>query len=147
MQHYADGVCGGQLDAASLCMRAPYIDVVRERCRREALAQLRTGSHWGAEETGRWLGLPREQRRCPHCKGDIEHTTHIIFHCPLYASVRQRFSDLFDTTHTSLHTFFQQPAPRLASFAAACKRLWLDTPLPPTQSQPSSTLLPTPLQL
>ena len=42
------GVCGGQLDAAGICTRALYIDAVRERCRHEALAQLRTGSHWGA---------------------------------------------------------------------------------------------------
>lgn len=43
----------------------------RERSRREALAQLRTGSHWGAEETGRWARprVPREQRTCPHCAG------------------------------------------------------------------------------
>ncbi|EFN51351.1 hypothetical protein CHLNCDRAFT_141074 [Chlorella variabilis] len=43
--------------------RETYLDAVRRRQDREALAQLRTGSHWGAEETGRWTRRPREQRK------------------------------------------------------------------------------------
>jgi len=127
LQHYTVSVCGGKVDAASLGIRAPYLDAVRERSRREALAQLVTGSHWGAEETGRWQKLPREQRVCPHCHQGIEDVDHMVFHCPLYALLRLRFASLFQPTPASLHEFLQQSPACLASFAAACKRLWLDS--------------------
>lgn len=126
LRHYVNGVRGGVLEADSLSQAAAYLSGVRERSRRQALAQWRTGSFWGLEETGRWQRLPREQRLCPHCQGDIETVEHMIFHCPLYGSLRLRFSDLFDSCPPSLHAFFEQPAPRLASFAAACRRQWLE---------------------
>jgi hypothetical protein len=92
------------------------------------LAQLRTGSHWGAEETGRWEGIAPEQRLCSHCGGGVETVHHMIFDCPLYAPLRTRFSDLFCPLPEActLHAFFQQPAPRLASFATALRRQWQD---------------------
>ena len=138
MQHYVIGVCGGSLDATSLSKPAAYLTDVRERSRREALAQWRTGSHWGAEETGRWQQIPREQRLCPHCGGGTETVSHMIFDCPLYAQLRIRFADLFQPSISSLHAFLQQPPPRLASFAAACRREWQNAvdsqthPPPPT---------------
>ena len=66
-QNYVRDACGGELDAATLWAPEAYLLAVRERCRRRALAQLRTSSHWGAEETGRWHGVPRPDRVCPHC--------------------------------------------------------------------------------
>ena len=70
--HYVESVRGSYLEVECYG-RAEYLSVVRERRRREALAQLRTGSHWGAEETGRWARprVPREQRMCPHCAGGL----------------------------------------------------------------------------
>jgi hypothetical protein len=126
LQHYTQGVCGGTLDAASLGTRAAYLTVVRERSRRAPLAQLRTGSHWGAEETGRWDKTPPEQRLCSHCGGGVETVQHMIFDCPLYASLRTRFSDLFCLLPEprTLHAFFQQPPARLANFAASLKLQW-----------------------
>ena len=96
----------------------------RQRHRRVALAMWVTGSHWGREETGRWEQLPREQRLCPHCGNGIETVDHMALHCPLYDPLRTRFADLFTAQPTTLHEFLQQPAPRLASFAAACHKLW-----------------------
>lgn len=122
MQHYML-VCGGNLEASSFGQREAYLVEVRQRHEREALAQLRTGSHWGAEETGRWQGHKREERICPHCHGGIEDVSHIIFDCPLYAPVRHRWPDLFQIPH-SLHLFLQQPAQRVASFATACRKKW-----------------------
>ncbi|KAI3436385.1 hypothetical protein D9Q98_002439 [Chlorella vulgaris] len=126
LQHYTQGVWGGTLDAASLDTRAAYLTVVRERSRRAPLAQLLTGSHWGAEETGRWDKTPPEQRLCSHCGGGVETVHHIIFDCPLYASLRTRFSDLFCLLPEprTLHAFFQQPPARLATFAASLKLQW-----------------------
>ncbi|KAL4854747.1 hypothetical protein ACK3TF_004665 [Chlorella vulgaris] len=119
LQHYTQGVCGGTLDAASLGTCAAYLTVVRERSRRAPLAQLCTGSHWGAEETGRWGKIPPEQRLCNHCGAHD-------FDCPLYASLRTRFSDLFCLLPESrtLHVIFQQPPARLANFAASLKLQW-----------------------
>ena len=70
---------------------AEYVTAVRElRCRR-GLTELRTGKHWGAEETGRHRRVAREQRLCPHCvaagqPGGVEDTHHIVFDCPIYAT-------------------------------------------------------------
>jgi hypothetical protein len=71
LQHTTQGVCGGTL-AAILGIRAAYLTAVRERSKRAALAQLRTGSHWRAEETGRWDKTPSEQRLCSHCGGGVD---------------------------------------------------------------------------
>jgi hypothetical protein len=51
---------------------------------------------------------------------------HIIFGCPLYASLRTRFSDLFCllAEARTLHAFLQQPPARLANFAASLKLEW-----------------------
>jgi hypothetical protein len=97
--------------------------VVRERRRREALAQLRTGSHWGAEETGRWARprVPREQRMCPHCAGGGEDVSHIVLKCPLYTPLREQYADLFAQEHT-LQSFLEQPAGPVAHFADGCRQ-------------------------
>ena len=85
-RHYVAGVCGGVVTADSVAQRQPYLLEVRERRRREALAQLRTGSHWGPEETMRWQRVPREQRTCQQCdSGAVGDVPHIVFHCPFYA--------------------------------------------------------------
>jgi len=42
---------------------AAYVTEVRERQQRLALAELRSGVHWGAEERGRLVGMPREHLR------------------------------------------------------------------------------------
>ena len=140
LQHYVTGVQGSQLKAASLWKPAAYLTGVRERRRREALAQWVTGSHWGAEETGRWVHLPREQRLCPHCGDGTETVAHMVFHCPLYAAVRTRFSTLFEPAHSTLHAFFQQSPPHLASFAAACRRLWQEANSAVGNTSPMSPL-------
>lgn len=121
--HYVQRVWGGTLDASTYG-RAAYVDAVRERARRQALAQLRTGSHWGAEETGRWERTAREQRICPHCRTGVEDVEHMLFVCPLYATVRARFPQLFAEQH-SLHSFFGQAPGAVAHFAADSRRTWL----------------------
>ena len=133
LQHYVAGVCGGVVTAETLEQQQPYLAEVRERRRREALAQLRTGSHWGAEDTGRWQRVPREQRVCLQCDtGAVEDVPHIVFHCPFYAAVRERFTELFScvpdpSAPLSLTAFLSpaQPAPRLADFSRACRQHWV----------------------
>ena len=128
-----------------------YLREVRERWRRVALAELRTGVHWGAEERERLLGpvrRPAAQRECAHCAaqgqpGRAEDTSHILLDCLLYADVRPRFPTLFPPTASAhpeaapptLHEFLERPAEQLeqlAGFAAACrKRGRLAAGLPP----------------
>ena len=121
--HYVQRVRGGTLDVESYG-RAQYVGAVRERARRQALAQLRTGSHWGAEDTGRRTQVTREQRVCPHCRSGIEAVEHMVFLCPQYAPVRARFSGLFAEDHSLCSFLEQQPQEAVAQFAASCRRVW-----------------------
>ena len=132
LQHYVFSVCGGAVTAESVAQRQPYLEQVRERRRREAVAQLRTGSHWGPEETMRWQGVPREQRICPRCDmGAIGDVPHMVFHCPFSADIRDRFAELFScvpdpSVPHALATFLsrEQPAPRLTDFARTLSQHW-----------------------
>jgi hypothetical protein len=84
-----------------------------------ALAQQRTGSHWLAEETGRWERVPRAQRTCPPCQGGLEDVQHAMLVCPLYSPVRARFPDLvFEPT---VHAFLEQDPVLIAAFVAECQ--------------------------
>ena len=125
LEHYVHNVVGAlNLAPAMFGQRETYLDAVRRRQDREALAQLRTGSHWGAEETGRWTRRPREQRVCPHCHDGIEDAPHMLLTCPLYAPLRLNFPDLFAEPHPP-HRFLRQKPCCLAAFAAACHQRWL----------------------
>ena len=125
LEHYVHNVVGAlNLAPAMFGQRETYLDAVRRRQDREALAQLRTGSHWGAEETGRWTRRPREQRVCPHCHDGIEDAPHMLLTCPLYAPLRLNFPDLFAEPHPP-HRFLRQKPCRLAAFASACHQRWL----------------------
>ena len=43
---------------------------------------------------GRFEGVARAERVCPHCEGGLEDVRHVLFECPLYTSSRDRFPDL-----------------------------------------------------
>ena len=105
---------------------APYLVCIRQRSRRQALAQLRTGSHWLAEETGRWHRVAQQQRSCTYCDtGTVESTKHVIFECSHYASVRSDFTQLFTGLPSqNLISFFgQQDQRAVAAFCKACHGL------------------------
>ena len=120
----------GVMTYGAFGQREPYLDKVRQRQLRQPLAQLRTGSHWGAEETGRWAKLPRAQRVCPHCgAGAVEDARHMLLSCALYQPLRNtRFSALFAVPEQSarMPSFLCQDPRPLAEFAAACRKRWQD---------------------
>ena len=93
----------------------------RRRQQREALAQLRTGSPWGAEETGRCERQPREGRICPHCQLGVEDATHMSFNCLLYAPQRRRWGTCLLSPDPLL--VCSRPT-RMAGFVAACRQQW-----------------------
>ena len=68
-------------------------------CERSILCQFRTGVLPLHIETGRYTGLPADQRLCSLCtttEPDIEDETHFLLNCELYNDLRQHtFSDLF----------------------------------------------------
>lgn len=147
MQHYVLGTCGGVVEPGSLAQPQPVLSLVRERQRRQALMQLRAGTHCGAEETGRCKRprVPREQRVCPYCNsGAIETVPHMVFDCPLYADLRAQFADLFARLPVPrdlhLHHFLRhdddQCTIRLARFATALYRTRAAAPSPAAAFEP-----------
>lgn len=53
-----------------------------------ALAKFRCGVAPLRLETGRYENIPEEQRLCPICELAVENEVHVLFHCPLYQSLR-----------------------------------------------------------
>jgi len=92
--HHYFGVVRPECLAVDGYSRPAYINAVRERHRRIALTELRTGIHWGAEERDRLLGLQRRargERHCTHCTalglpGRVEDAHHIVFECELFTA-------------------------------------------------------------
>ena len=61
-----------------------------------ALLKARTGSLPLAVNTGRWRGIPFAARQCDKCAtGCVEDLHHVVFECPIYSSVRDKFADLY----------------------------------------------------
>ena len=133
LRHYFGTVRPSCLNPDEYSMPA-YLTEVRERSRRVALAELRTGVHWGAEATARLLGAnrpPRDQRFCPHCAaagspGRVEDTRHILFECALYSDLRAHHPSLLSAeepqTEAALGAFLCGPPVPLARYTGACRR-------------------------
>ena len=121
IRHYVDCV-RGQVTVDTY-QPAVYLELVERRSRRAALARLRTGAHWLAEETGRWARLARHERRCEHCVAAghdvVEDVAHVVFDCPRFTALRQRFSPKLCFGDSCLSQFFAQDAAALAAFARA----------------------------
>ena len=81
-----------------------YLSTLEHRGRWRALAQLRTGSHWLAEETGRWQRQPRDERLCQHCAAagerHVEDVEHVLLRCQRAAQLREEYPQLFTPAHT-----------------------------------------------
>jgi hypothetical protein len=121
VQRYVRAVLGGVSPATY--MPAAYVGAVADRPRRMRLAQLRTGSHWLAEETGRWQQQERAQRVCPHCEGGLlEDAQHLIFYCSRYSVLRHQFDDLFGVGR-DIQAFLAQDPVRVAQFVHQCHAL------------------------
>ena len=123
VQRYIEDVWGGSISAEAYTP-ASFLCDVPERRRRVRLAQWRTGSHWMAEETGRWQRLDRTQRPCPHCQAPLEDVRHAVYDCPLYAGLREEYAELFHSPGHSLPSLAaflgQARQGRLARFADRC---------------------------
>ena len=67
---------------------APYLyKVLNKKCR-NAISKLRLSSHPLLVETGRYTGVPREQRKCTLCElNDIEDEYHFVLRCSKYLAL------------------------------------------------------------
>jgi len=73
----------GTLDRQCYTTVPVYLQMVTTWRDRKWLAQLRSGSHWLGEETGRHIGQPREQRLCRRCKcGAIDDADDMVSTAP-----------------------------------------------------------------
>ena len=104
------------------CM-APYLKAVGGWRQLKRLAQLRTGSHWLAVESGRREGaaLPRDQRVCQRChSGEVDDEAHMVFRCAALSVLRREHASLFLPWPENLLSFMGRDPKALAAFAYAC---------------------------
>ena len=70
-----------------------YVRSLLSRQQRSLCAQLRFGILPLHLETGRYRGVPEEERVCVYCSMDIENEFHFLFYCPLYHDLRLKLFD------------------------------------------------------
>ena len=77
-------------------MRPPcfekYLKSVHNRNHKIALCRFRTSSHDLMIEKRRYFKpkIPRDERKCPHCKNEVENETHFLTQCTLYNEYRNK---------------------------------------------------------
>ena len=71
-----------------------YCNIIMPKCHRSAFAKFRCGVAPLRLETGRYEGLPVNERICPFCRAYVENETHVIINCETYECVRE---SLFQT--------------------------------------------------
>ena len=90
---------------------------------RKALAQLRTGSHWLRENTGRHTRpvTPRHERLCVRCGcGEVDDAGHMALRCAALADVRQSHAAVLEGV-ADLRALYAQPPVALAAYVLDCK--------------------------
>ena len=78
-----------------------YVKNVFAPGKRSALAKFRCGVAPIRLETGRYEGLPEDDRLCPFCN-EVESETHVILNCELYSDLRV---DLLNLATSTLRDF------------------------------------------
>ena len=69
-----------------------YLLKIHNSKRRQALSKLRLLSHGLLIETGRHIGIERQNRKCAFCNtNDIEDEYHFVLICPLYNDIRSNY--------------------------------------------------------
>jgi hypothetical protein len=102
---------------------ASYLQAVGGWKQRKHLAQLRTGSHWLAVETGRHgaSAVSREHRLCLRCDGGtVDDVEHMVFGCDALEAQRQKHQSLFTRDGMDLEEFMGQDPTELAAFVHDC---------------------------
>ena len=87
---------------------APYLyKVLNKKCR-NAISKLRLSSHPLLVETGRYTGVPREQRKCTLCElNDIEDEYHFVLRCSKYQTLRDVYIPRYYSRNSSMFKFIK----------------------------------------
>ena len=120
VERYQRDVRGAPITSATYAP-APYLAAVPQRKRRQALARLRLGCSWLAEDVGRTQGVAREDRGCPHCGASLESAYHALLECPFYAPVRAQHTSLSYQVGSLSEFLGQADQVELAHFVSACR--------------------------
>lgn len=78
-----------------------YVKCIMPRAHRSALAKFRSGTAPIRLETGRYVGLPVENRTCFNCVGNVETEEHVLLDCPLYDDLRREYVAALDINFDS----------------------------------------------
>lgn len=122
---YLENIRGG----TPLGQLVPYLfdGAVKNSKSRTCLSRFRCSCHDLRIERDRYLPAllkpPRHLRSCLICASDeVEDEHHMIFHCPLYDSLRFQFADLFSTDCRTVSCFLSSTnQDRTANFVYACR--------------------------
>ena len=82
-----------------------YVYTVMPKSHRSALAQFRCGTAPIRIETGRYEGLPEEERICKICNLKVESEMHVLLECNLYDDLRQELFRKFTTKYEDFMNF------------------------------------------
>ena len=108
---------------------AVHLQAVRYSRMRNALSQLRTGSHWLRVRTALWekgKTLARHERLCSRCdRGEVDDEEHMVWNCTALQQQRCDHAALFAgmPADATMQQFLQQQDQvLLAGFALACRK-------------------------
>ena len=82
-----------------------YLDVLLLSKFRNAFASLRLSCHYLEIESGRYIGLNREQRLCKFCRNAMEDEYHFVFICKEYHELRNQYIPQKYVRQPNMHKF------------------------------------------
>ena len=83
----------------------PYLNVVKVRKYRRALASFRISSHRLQVEKGRHKKNARNERKCAVCQSEVEDEYHLLMVCPLYNDIRLTYIPRDYTNNRNTYNF------------------------------------------
>ena len=83
-----------------------YCKIILPPSHRSAFAKFRCGVAPLRLETGRYEGLPVDERKCPFCRVHVEDEKHVLLQCEKYDTIRE---NLFQKAVTVRRNFYDLP--------------------------------------
>lgn len=83
-----------------------YLDIIKNKTFLYSLSRFRLSSHQLEIETGRYVGLDRDERLCRKCNMRmIEDEYHFLLVCPKYSDLRRKYFPLYYCHWPNKHNF------------------------------------------
>ena len=91
-----------------------YVKCILGRQQRSALARFRCGTAAIRIETGRYEGLPENERICPVCENVVEDEYHVLCRYPLHTDLREEYYEfLIAEMDVNVHNLSKEEKLRL----------------------------------